>query len=174
MEEQKRKELEKQKQEEQKRLAEQKKLEEEKKKLAYEQQKLKEEQKKLAEQKALQQQQQQELDDLEQSLLGQANGTVGGEAAISGNGSAESQAYGDKIQTLVLQNWYVDPSMNGKKVVVTFNVDNGGLISNEKCQGDSRVCKSALDAIRLIGMMPRPPINCQECNTVVLTMTPKL
>lgn len=172
--EQKKKELEKQKQEEQKRIAEQKRLEEEKQKLAKEQQKLKEEQQKLAQQKALQQKQQQELDALEQSLLGQADGVANTNAGANSNGSAESQAYGDKIQTLVLQNWYVDPSMNGKKVVVTFNVDNGGLISNEKCQGDSRVCKSALDAIRLIGMMPRPPVNCQECNTVVLTMTPKL
>ena len=75
--------------------------------------------------------------------------------------------------------------MNGKRVVVTVSIDeNGmiynekcqgdGMIYNEKCQGDSAVCASAIATLNLIGMMPRPPVGCKDCNTIVITMTPKL
>ena len=64
--------------------------------------------------------------------------------------------------------------MNGKRVVVTVSIDENGMIYNEKCQGDSAVCASAIATLNLIGMMPRPPVGCKDCNTIVITMTPKL
>ena len=110
---------------------------------------------------------------LEQELLGTADGVEGGEGLGSGADGIVAE-YGAKVQTLVEQNWRIDPSMNGKKVVVTLEVDAQGLISNEKCQGDKAVCDSALATLRLIGMLPMPPKDCPDCNNIVITMTPKL
>ena len=116
----------------------------------------------------------QQADDLEQDLLGQAHGVEGGEGLGSGTGSSDSLTYGNKVQQLIEQNWRIDPSMNGKKVVVTVSVDNEGMIYNEKCQGDNAVCASAIATLNLIGMLPRPPQGCKDCNTIVITMTPKI
>ena len=91
-----------------------------------------------------QEQLKEQADDLEKDLLGQANGVEGGEGLGSGTGSSDSLTYGNKVQQLIEQNWRIDPSMNGKKVVVTVSVDNEGMIYNEKCQGDSTVCAKAL------------------------------
>lgn len=115
-----------------------------------------------------------QADSLEQDLLGQAHGVEGGVGLGSGTGSDDSQVYGSKVQQLIEQNWRIDPSMNGKRVVVTVSIDNEGMIYNEKCQGDSAVCASAIATLNLIGMMPRPPVGCKDCNTIVITMTPKL
>ena len=115
-----------------------------------------------------------QADSLEQDLLGQAHGVDGGVGLGSGTGSDDSQVYGTKVQQLIEQNWRIDPSMNGKRVVVTVSIDNEGMIYNEKCQGDSAVCASAIATLNLIGMMPRPPVGCKDCNTIVITMTPKL
>ena len=109
---------------------------------------------------------------LEEELLGTANGSETGSGLGSGGGiSAE---YGARVQQLIEQNWRIDPSMNGKQVVVTVSVDAQGMISNEKCQGDAQVCASALATLRLIGMLPRPPAKCPDCNTIVITMTPRI
>lgn len=121
-----------------------------------------------------QEQLKEQADDLEKDLLGQANGVEGGEGLGSGTGSSDSLTYGNKVQQLIEQNWRIDPSMNGKKVVVTVSVDNEGMIYNEKCQGDSTVCASAIATLNLIGMLPRPPQGCKDCNTIVITMTPKI
>ena len=115
-----------------------------------------------------------QADSLEQDLLGQVHGVEGGVGLGSGTGSDDSQVYGSKVQQLIEQNWRIDPSMNGKRVVVTVSIDNEGMIYNEKCQGDSAVCASAIATLNLIGMMPRPPVGCKDCNTIVITMTPKL
>lgn len=109
---------------------------------------------------------------LEEEILGTADGVAGGEGLGSGSGVASE--YGAKVQQLIEQNWHIDPSMNGKQVVVTVTVGPDGLISDEKCQGDSTVCASALGTLRLIGMLPRPPAKCPDCNTIVITMTPKV
>ena len=65
-----------------------------------------------------------------------------------------------------------------KYAVPAFNFngyeDAQGMISNEKCQGDAQVCASALATLRLIGMLPRPPAKCPDCNTIVITMTPRI
>ena len=121
-----------------------------------------------------QEQLKEQADDLEKDILGQANGVEGGEGLGSGTGSSDSLTYGNKVQQLIEQNWRIDPSMNGKKVVVTVSVDNEGMIYNEKCQGDSTVCASAIATLNLIGMLPRPPQGCKDCNTIVITMTPKI
>ena len=129
---------------------------------------------KAAAQAARQAAMQAQADSLEQDLLGQAHGVEGGVGLGSGTGSDDSQVYGSKVQQLIEQNWRIDPSMNGKRVVVTVSIDNEGMIYNEKCQGDSAVCASAIATLNLIGMMPRPPVGCKDCNTIVITMTPKL
>lgn len=129
---------------------------------------------KAAEEAARQAALQQQAESLEQELLGRANGVEGGQGLGSGTGSDDSQIYGAKVQQLIEQNWRIDPSMNGKRVVVTVSIDANGMIYNEKCQGDSAVCASAIATLNLIGMMPRPPVGCKDCNTIVITMTPKL
>lgn len=129
---------------------------------------------KAAEEAARQAALQQQAESLEQELLGRANGVEGGQGLGSGTGSDDSQVYGAKVQQLIEQNWRIDPSMNGKRVVVTVSIDENGMIYNEKCQGDSAVCASAIATLNLIGMMPRPPVGCKDCNTIVITMTPKL
>lgn len=113
-----------------------------------------------------------EANALEDELLGTADGVPSGEGLGSGGGP--SAEYGARVQTLIEQNWRIDPSMNGKRVVVTVNVDDGGLISGEQCEGDLQVCDSALATLRLIGMLPRPPQNCPDCHTIVITMTPRI
>lgn len=160
--------------------------EEAKKKKAEEAKKKAEEAKKKAElekvakqmledqQKRLEAQQKEQADDLESDLLGQVHGTDDGVGLGSGTGSNESQTYGAKVQQLIEQNWRIDPSMNGKKVVVTVSVDDGGQIYNLKCDGDKSVCASAVSTLNLIGMLPRPPQGCKDCSTIVITMTPKI
>lgn len=160
--------------------------EEAKKKKAEEDKKKAEEAKKKAElekvakqmleeqQKRLEAQQKEQADDLESDLLGQVHGTDEGVGLGSGTGSNESQTYGAKVQQLIEQNWRIDPSMNGKKVVVTVSVDDGGQIYNLKCDGDKSVCSSAVSTLNLIGMLPRPPQGCKDCSTIVITMTPKI
>lgn len=64
--------------------------------------------------------------------------------------------------------------MNGKQVVVTFNVSDEGYIDNLKCSGDKDVCDSATTTLTLIGMLPRPPINCKDCKNVIIKMTPQI
>lgn len=125
-------------------------------------------------QKRLEAQQKEQADDLESDLLGQVHGTDEGVGLGSGTGSNESQTYGAKVQQLIEQNWRIDPSMNGKKVVVTVSVDDGGQIYNLKCDGDKSVCSSAVSTLNLIGMLPRPPQGCKDCSTIVITMTPKI
>ena len=163
-----------------------KKAEEEAKKKAEEAKKKAEEAKKKAElekvakqmledqQKRLEAQQKEQADDLDSDLLGQVHGTDDGVGLGSGTGSNESQTYGAKVQQLIEQNWRIDPSMNGKKVVVTVSVDDGGQIYNLKCDGDKSVCSSAVSTLNLIGMLPRPPQGCKDCSTIVITMTPKI
>ena len=168
-----------------------KKAEEEKKKKAEEEAKKKAEAeaeaKKKAELEALAKQMEKEqlerleaekmknqADNLEDDILGQANGVEGGQGLGAGTGSDESLTYGSKVQQLIEQNWRIDPSMNGKKVVVTVSIDQEGMIYNEKCQGDRAVCASAIATLNLIGMMPRPPKGCKDCNTIVITMIPKV
>ena len=123
---------------------------------------------------AARKQAEQEAADFEKDLLGQANGLEGGVGAGSGTTSNSSVIYGGKVQQLIEQNWRIDPSMNGKRVVVTVSVDNSGMIFNEKCKGDLQVCNSALSTLKLIGMLPMPPKDCKDCNTIVITMTPKI
>lgn len=154
-----------------------KKAQEEKERLEKEAKEKAEAEAKRLEQEAMEAQKkleaQQEAALLEQELLGTADGVEGGEGLGSGADGIVAE-YGAKVQTLVEQNWRIDPSMNGKKVVVTLEVDAQGLISNEKCQGDKAVCDSALATLRLIGMLPMPPKDCPDCNNIVITMTPKL
>ena len=115
-----------------------------------------------------------EADSLEDDILGTADGDeVNGQGLGSGGGGGEA-GYGDKVRGLIEQNWRIDPSMNGKKVVVTIKIGSNGLVSDESCQGDEKVCKSALDAIRLVGMFPAPPATCPECSNIKISMTPKL
>ncbi len=112
-----------------------------------------------------------EANSIEDELFGSADGVEGGGGGSDGGVSAQ---YGAKVTQLIEQNWRIDPSMNGKKVVVTVTVGPDGLISNEKCEGDKAVCNSALSTLRLIGMLPMPPKECTDCNTIVISMTPKL
>ena len=65
-------------------------------------------------------------------------------------------------------------TMNGKTVKVSIQVANDGTISNESCSGDKAVCKTALDTLNAIGMLPRPPAGCKECSSIVISMTPKI
>lgn len=111
-------------------------------------------------------------DSLEDDILGTADGDAqNGRELGSGGGDG---GYGSKIRGMIENNWHVDTSMNGKKVMVTLEIDSGGMIKNESCKGDDRVCKSALDAIQAIGMFPAPPSGCAECSSLVIYMTPKI
>ncbi len=175
-EEQRRLEEERQKQE-----AEKKRLEEERKKQEEEQKRREEEALKKAreEEEAKKREEQEKARALEEQrrraseeALALEEQLLGGQAGAGAAGVADE--YGARVQTLIEQNWRIDPSWNGKKVVVTLNVDNQGMISNEKCQGDAAVCAGALATLRLIGMLPRPPVDCRDCSTIVLTMTPQL
>lgn len=149
-----------------------KKAEEEAKRLAQEQaKKLEAEAKKAAQEEALRKAAE-EASALEEELLGTADGSADGAGLGSGGGVVAE--YGAKVQTLIEQNWRIDPSMNNKRVVVTLDVDAQGLISNEKCTGDKAVCDSALSTLRLIGMLPMPPQDCPDCHSIVITMTPKV
>ena len=160
-----------------------KKAEEEAKKKAEEEARklIEEEIRKAAEEEAKRQQaaeqqaqMSEQANNLEYELLGQINGSPVGEGLGAGTGSNDSLTYGAKVQQLIEQNWRIDPSMNGKRVVVTVTVDEAGMISNEKCEGDKSVCASAIATLHLIGMLPMPPKGCKDCNTIVITMTPKL
>ena len=160
-----------------------KKAEEEAKKKAEEEARklIEEEIRKAAEEEAKRQQaaeqqaqMSEQANNLEDELLGQINGSPVGEGLGAGTGSNDSLTYGAKVQQLIEQNWRIDPSMNGKRVVVTVTVDEAGMISNEKCEGDKSVCASAIATLHLIGMLPMPPKGCKDCNTIVITMTPKL
>jgi colicin import membrane protein len=167
LEEEKKKKLE---EEQKKKLEEEKKkkLEEEKKKKLEEEQK-----KKKAEEQRRQDEERKkaEADSLENDILGQKNGEDGGQ----GLGSSGADAgYGDKIRTLIEQNWRVDQSMNGKKVQVIIKIDKDGMVTSTRCEGDERVCRSALDAIELVGMFPAPPKNCPDCSQIKVSMIPKL
>ena len=159
LEEEKKKKLE---EEQKKKLEEEKKkkLEEEQKKKKAEEQRRQDEERKKA-----------EADSLENDILGQKNGEDGGK----GLGSSGADAgYGDKIRTLIEQNWRVDQSMNGKKVQVIIKIDKDGMVTSTRCEGDERVCRSALDAIELVGMFPAPPKNCPDCSQIKVSMIPKL
>ena len=163
-------------QEAKRKLEEKKKLEEEKKKKLEEEKKKKleeEQKKKKAEEQRRQDEERKkaEADSLENDILGQKNGEDGGQ----GLGSSGADAgYGDKIRTLIEQNWRVDQSMNGKKVQVIIKIDKDGMVTSTRCEGDERVCRSALDAIELVGMFPAPPKNCPDCSQIKVSMIPKL
>jgi colicin import membrane protein len=64
--------------------------------------------------------------------------------------------------------------MNGKRVVVSLKLDSGGIVTGVSCQGDDKVCQSAVAAIELVGMFPRPPADCPQCSNIKISMTPKL
>ena len=114
-----------------------------------------------------------QADSLEDSILGTADGDpVNGKGL--GSGSGDSAGYGSKVRTLIEQNWRVDPSMNGKSVKVMLEIASDGTVKSKNCEGNSRVCKSALDAIDNIGMFPMPPSGCVECSVIHVTMTPKI
>ena len=108
-------------------------------------------------------------DSLEQDILGTADGT-----GTQASGQGEAAGYGAKVQQLIEQNWRIDPSMNNKKVVVSINVDDQGRISSPQCRGDQRVCRTALETLERIGMLPRPPKGCSDCRRIVITMIPRL
>ena len=159
--------------EEKKKAEEAKKKAEAEKKALEEKQKAEEEAKKKAEAEAKRKAEAKKAADaLEEELFGTADGVEGGQGL--GGGSGIASQYGAKVQTLIEQQWRIDPSMQGKTVVVTIQVGSDGVISGEKCRGDKRVCDSALNTLRLIGMLPMPPRECKDCNNIVITMTPKL
>ena len=64
--------------------------------------------------------------------------------------------------------------MNGKRVAVTIKIDNNGMVTSQNCQGDEKVCASALESIVNVGMFPKPPSSCPECSNIKISMTPKL
>lgn len=159
--------------EEKKKAEEARKKAEAEKKALEEKQKAEEEAKKKAEAEARRKAEAQKAADaLENELFGTSDGIEGGQGL--GGGSGIASQYGSKVQTLIEQQWRIDPSMQGKTVVVTIQVGSDGVISGEKCRGDKRVCDSALNTLRLIGMLPMPPRECKDCNNIVITMTPKL
>ena len=164
-----------------------KKAEEEKKKLEEEKKKKLEEEKKKKEAEAKKRQEEAEAkaraaaeakakaqaDSLEDDILGTANGDpVNGQGL--GSGAGGEAGYGDKVRGLIEQNWRVDQSMNGKRVVVSLKLDSGGIVTGVSCQGDDKVCQSAVAAIELVGMFPRPPADCPQCSNIKISMTPKL
>ncbi len=148
--------------------AKKKALEEAKKK---EEARKKEEAKKKAEEEA-KKQASERADSIEDDLFGMEDGVQGGQGLGSGTGTSE--VYGTKVQTLIEQHWRIDPSMNGKSVIVRVTIGEDGLIVQQNCQGDSVVCKSALATLDLIGMLPMPPKGCEDCKNIVIKMTPKL
>ena len=194
LEEEKKKKLEEEKKkkaeaEKKKKLEEEKKkkAEEEKKKLEEEKKKKLEEEKKKKEAEAKKRQEEAEAkaraaaeakakaqaDSLEDDILGTANGDpVNGQGL--GSGAGGEAGYGDKVRGLIEQNWRVDQSMNGKRVVVSLKLDSGGIVTGVSCQGDDKVCQSAVAAIELVGMFPRPPADCPQCSNIKISMTPKL
>lgn len=110
---------------------------------------------------------------MEDDILGTANGDpVNGQGL--GSGAGGEAGYGDKVRGLIEQNWRVDQSMNGKRVVVSLKLDSGGIVTGVSCQGDDKVCQSAVAAIELVGMFPRPPADCPQCSNIKISMTPKL
>ena len=113
-------------------------------------------------------------DSLEGDILGTADGDEKNGQGLGSGGGGGDGGYGDKVRGLIEQNWRVDQSMNGKKVVVSIKVTADGTVTDESCQGDEKVCQSALDAIRMVGMFPRPPATCPECSNIKISMTPKL
>ena len=115
-----------------------------------------------------------EADSLEGDILGTADGDEKNGQGLGSGGGGGDGGYGDKVRGLIEQNWRVDQSMNGKKVVVSIKVTADGTVTDESCQGDEKVCQSALDAIRMVGMFPRPPATCPECSNIKISMTPKL
>ncbi len=136
------------------------------------------EQKKLEEQKKAEAKKKAEAEAKKKAEVEDILGTEDGDP-VNGKGlgsgpSGASDGYGAKIQGMIESNWYIDPSMNGKTVKVSINVGSDGIISDEQCQGDAKVCKSAIDALKRIGMLPAPPANCPECGNIVISMTPKL
>lgn len=172
-EEEKKKALEelKKKEEAKKKAEEELKKKEEAKKKALEEAKKKEEEKKKAEE-AARKQASERADSIEDDLFGMEDGVQGGQELGSGTGT--SDVYGTKVQTLIEQHWRIDPSMNGKSVIVRVTIGEDGLIVQQSCQGDSFVCKSALATLDLIGMLPMPPKGCDDCKNIVIKMTPKL
>ena len=190
-EEEKKKKLEEEKKKkaeaEKKKKEKKKKAEEEKKKLEEEKKKKLEEEKKKKEAEAKKRQEEAEAkaraaaeakakaqaDSLEDDILGTANGDpVNGQGL--GSGAGGEAGYGDKVRGLIEQNWRVDQSMNGKRVVVSLKLDSGGIVTGVSCQGDDKVCQSAVAAIELVGMFPRPPADCPQCSNIKISMTPKL
>ena len=115
-----------------------------------------------------------EADSLEGDILGTVDGDEKNGQGLGSGGGGGDGGYGDKVRGLIEQNWRVDQSMNGKKVVVSIKVTADGTVTDESCQGDEKVCQSALDAIRMVGMFPRPPATCPECSNIKISMTPKL
>ena len=185
-EEEKKKKLEEQKKlEEKKKLEDQKKLEEQKKKAEAEKKKLEEKKKQeeLAKKKAeaaakakaqAEAKAKAQADSLEDDILGTADGDEKNGQGLGSGGSGGEAGYGDKVRGLIEQNWRIDPSMNGKRVVVTIKIDNNGMVTSQNCQGDEKVCASALESIVNVGMFPKPPSSCPECSNIKISMTPKL
>ena len=190
LEEQKKKEeeLKKKLEEEKKQKAEEekkKKLEEQKKKAEAEKKKLEEKKKQeeLAKKKAeaaakakaqAEAKAKAQADSLEDDILGTADGDEKNGQGLGSGGSGGEAGYGDKVRGLIEQNWRIDPSMNGKRVVVTIKIDNNGMVTSQNCQGDEKVCASALESIVNVGMFPKPPSSCPECSNIKISMTPKL
>ncbi|MGN1281819.1 MAG: cell envelope integrity protein TolA [Succinivibrio sp.] len=164
--------------EEKKKLEEQKKLEEKKKKEAEAKKKAEEEAKKKAEAEAkakaaAEARAKAAADSLEDDILGTADGDeVNGQGLGSAGGG--DGGYGDKVRGLIEQNWRIDQSMNGKKVVVSIRLSSDGTVMDKTCQGDTRVCDSAIKAIDMVGLFPKPPATCPECSNIKISMTPKL
>ena len=115
-----------------------------------------------------------EAESLEDDILGTEDGDEKSGQGLGSAGGGGDGGYGDKVRGLIEQNWRIDPSMNGKRVVVSIKVSNDGMVAAQNCQGDEKVCSSALEAIRQVGMFPRPPASCPECSNIKISMTPKL
>ena len=173
--------------EEKKKLEEQKKKAEEERKKALEKKKQEELAKKKAEAEAKAKAQAEakakaqaeanakaQADSLEDDILGTADGDEKNGQGLGSGGSGGEAGYGDKVRGLIEQNWRIDPSMNGKRVVVTIKIDNNGMVTSQNCQGDEKVCASALESIVNVGMFPKPPSSCPECSNIKISMTPKL
>ncbi|MGN1394627.1 MAG: cell envelope integrity protein TolA [Succinivibrionaceae bacterium] len=175
-EKQKKLEEEKKKKEE---LEKQKKLEEEKKKKEEleKQKKLEEEKKKkeeLEKQKKLEEEKKRKLKEAEDDLFSELDEKENGNTTdpnAANNNQAEAIKYGVVVQTLIKSKWKIDTSMNGKNVKVSIQVGAHGEITNPSCVGDSKVCESALNAIKLIAKLPPPPDNCSDCRKINLNMT---
>jgi colicin import membrane protein len=109
---------------------------------------------------------------LEDDILGTADGDpFNGHGLGSGGGDG---GYGAKVRAQIEQNWRVDSSMNGKTVKLSLSVGPQGEISDVSCQGDKKVCDSAISTLNLLGRLPMPPKTCKECSNLVISMTPKI